>query len=125
MSDKALFLIMPLQLAILIVFRMVMLFNSDPFCCNHPKFLSYSNVIFFRKIPNRSTAAITISQLGLMLLLVAKFICSDFPTDVVIRKIVSLLKKFKGTDDSYIQAIAIDISSIGSNKRSHFKVLVG
>ncbi|KAG5572885.1 hypothetical protein H5410_062651 [Solanum commersonii] len=57
-------------------------------------------------------------------LVFSRHIYSGIPTAAAIENIVSLPKKFGGRDGKDFHAIAVDISSSGSNIGSHFNVLI-
>ncbi|KAG5592456.1 hypothetical protein H5410_042970 [Solanum commersonii] len=75
--------------------------------------------------PSKSTSTLTLVQLGLVWFLVAISTCKGLSTAAANEKTVSLPKKFGGRDGKDIHAIAVVVSSSGSNIGSHFNVLIG
>lgn len=121
MNNNAFLFIMTVQLACFTILGHIIISDSHSFCLISPFLFLIPILILFRNSLRRSTSILTLTQLGLILFFVAKSTYKDFHTVVVDANTASFLKKIGGNDKKDIQAIAIDVSSPGSNKVSHYE----
>lgn len=97
----------------------------NPIGYNLSTFFLDSYIHFFGNSLIISTSTFNLAQLSLVLLLVVISTYRGLCTSTVIEKIVYFLNMFGGNDGNKIHTIAIVISSFGSYKGSHFRVLIG